>query len=200
MKQRRRVLPTQRVYACLPRDRFTTISVGSGLGTREYALDPKIICVDPDPLAWQTNDQKLPTLLPHYPTVKDMLTTRKGQAYVGDCVLCLFHPYPSPKSEDEKELYQSAGYDWQAIQLLQPLFVFLLLVLPNNSGSDELWSWLNKQEYQKQNYVRMVDFTSQEELDPTKDNKNQFQVRYILLVKRSCIMYLNKYNLIQCSS
>jgi hypothetical protein len=114
------------------------LSVGSGLGIREALLQQyihrQIVCIDPRPKSFQTNETKLAEIKPHFPTVQDWKHDSKE---IGNPVaVLLFHPYPT------EDLYPEAGYDYEAIQLLKPQWVHIM-VAPGNSGSQHLWKWID---------------------------------------------------------
>jgi hypothetical protein len=171
----------QKLYNCVPFQQFIIISVGSGMGTREYQLNPQIVCVDPEPTSWQTNPDKLPTLKPRYKTVSHLIQDHKTtRDWIGNCIVCIFHPYPSPKGVAEQKMYGSAGYDREAITLLNPCYI-LLAVNRENSGSDALWQWIDNIDSCRKGYVKVVDFTG---IRQDHETKRFHSIQYLLFVKQ----------------
>jgi hypothetical protein len=107
------------------------VSVGSGRGTTEYGLDPEIICVDPSPHSYQM-ESSTKGIDPHYPYVKNLIDIRPE--IVGECNLFLNWPYPDTRGR----------YDIEAISLLKPRRIFLVIETTGGSGSDALLSWLRE--------------------------------------------------------
>jgi hypothetical protein len=185
----------EHILQCLPTKGLTYISVGSGSGKRERILSVSgsisrhFICIDPSPSSWPDptgceSSKRLQTLGPHYETVQSYLAaiaeTKTTKPLL--TVLCLFHPYPS----DPK--YPSAGYDWEAIQLLKPDFI-LIMAQKEESGSEALWKWI-EQEHEKENYEWTV-FLRTLLHPPCRCCRFQIPMGYYLFTKKDRTHLLN---------
>ena len=116
---------------------YPVVSVGSGNGSVEKCLDPsdKIICVDPCPQSFQSEPTRY-SHPPDYKIVKDLVNVKSD--LIGECSIFLNWPSPS------NPFLNTNPYDVEAIRLLKPKLILLVLERSGSSGSVELIGSLSK--------------------------------------------------------
>ena len=126
----------QSYYNDMTNNRFRTVSVASGIGVVEYAIQNPlrpIICVDPDPHSFQCADSSLKdTIMPHYAYCKYLVEQQPD--IVGNCNLMLNWP----ENDD------GGRYDVESIALLQPLRILLVIESTGSGGSDLFYQFLKQ--------------------------------------------------------
>jgi hypothetical protein len=114
------------------------VSVGSGLGQAEYALervcDREFILVDPTPHEWKGHipRSKSPQRSTDYAYVLDLIARRPS--VVKDCILMLKWPYPGNKY---------GSYDLDAIRHLRPRCILIHYERWGCAGTYGLHQWLS---------------------------------------------------------
>jgi hypothetical protein len=122
---------------------ISRLSIGSGnaylefLYKKKFPSEPKIICIDPNPLSFNNDDLTKPFIIPEYSTVTDF----KIKNPTAETVLLINWSGPDPDNT----------YDIDAIKLLKPVAFFIIyaereytsLISPK-AGSDELINFLNE--------------------------------------------------------
>jgi hypothetical protein len=108
------------------------VSVGCGPGLYEaetLKLNPRLdfIMVDPDPRSFENVEPKLAI---DAATVPDLIKTRPE--LVGKCVLLLIWPNPNEST-----------YDYQAVELLNPVAVVTIYEAKGAAGGDQFHCWLS---------------------------------------------------------
>ena len=110
------------------------ISVGSGSGAFEKYLDEKfktnIICVDPLKEIYIETSQKYQKK-PAFPYVHDLI--KINSHYIGNCMLILNWCEPNRST-----------YDYDAIKLLKPNFLFLITEPSGTASGNKFLNWLSK--------------------------------------------------------
>lgn len=124
-------------YSDLSKYRLRTVSVASGIGVIEHAIQNPlrpIICIDPDPHSFQRIESNEPLLTimipPHYPTCADLISAQPD--IVGNCNIMLNWPEGNEKGR----------YDVESIALLQPLRILLVIETTGSGGSDLFYEFL----------------------------------------------------------
>jgi len=121
----------------------TNVSVGSGCGALEKLVIRRheVICVDPDPKSYTPHSEIF--IQPAFPVVKELIKARPK--VVNDCALWLIWPPPgcmecitgTCKLERHHHVY-----DIEAIKLLKPKVIVLMIAADGTAGSAQLHSWL----------------------------------------------------------
>lgn len=122
-------------YKTLTKNRFRTVSVASGIGAIEHAIqDPRrpIICVDPAPTSFQQISPSFSKIDPHFSHCTDLVVSLPD--IVGNCNLMLNWP-----EGDEK-----GRYDVESIVLLQPLHILLVIDSTGGGGSDLFYEFVKR--------------------------------------------------------
>ena len=134
---------------------FVNVSIGSGCGAFERILfdeSDNLICVDPDPRSYTAlvgNDELF--YKPDYSYVKDLIKSKPE--VVGNNISWIIWPEPGcilcSTGSCNSDLHMNS-YDLEAIQLLKPKIVNLLVCLNQSAGTIDLHKWLRTQkEYQE---------------------------------------------------
>ncbi len=128
-----------RYYEMLTKNRFRTVSVPSGNGVVEHAIqNPSrpIICIDPDPDSFQRTEEGLTDRIePHYSYCKDLVKAQPD--IVGNCNLFLNWP----------EGDEHGRYDVESIVLLRPLRILLIIESTGGGGSDLFYEFVKQRVY-----------------------------------------------------
>ena len=162
---------------------ITRLSIGSGNGYFEHLYsekfkdEPPIICIDPNPLSYESKDLVKPFTRPEYPTAEAFKAVNPETETV------LFINWSGPDPENT--------YDIDAIKLLKPLAFFIIYAerdsgLSHQAGSDELISFIDTfsktqvNTLDDQQYIKMSSWQGRESnlrfgwyLNLTKDEKNK---------------------------
>lgn len=135
------------------------ISVGSGNGAFEHILNNNlninIICIDPDPLKYNSNLLKTPFMEPKYKTVDDDVIS----LYKNNCVLLL--NWCDPNDSD---------YDYLSIIKLNPVCIISIYEVFDEgngaAGGKKFFEYIyNNDEYNKLNEISIYEDESPNDLD-----------------------------------
>lgn len=152
------------------------ISVGSGNGAFEKIINDKlnlnIVCIDPDPLKYNSNSITKPFIVPQYKYVDDIIPF-----YKDNCILLLNWCDPN-----------DSNYDYDAIIKLNPVCIISVYEVFNNdygaAGGKKFFDYIyNNNEYNILNEISIYE----------DENQNNLDLRIIILEKKDKLL-LNKFN------
>ena len=134
------------------------VSVGSGNGAFEQILIDKlnlnIICIDPNPLKYNSNLLTKPFIEPHYKSVDEFIPF-----YNGNCVLLLNWCEPNDST-----------YDYEAITKLRPISIISIYEIYHGgygaAGGQKFFDYVkNNNEYKKLNEIYLYEDEYPNDLD-----------------------------------
>jgi hypothetical protein len=117
---------TNILFKCFSHYKVRNVSIGSGNGLLEHEFVTKyptldIICVDPNPLEFISDELAKPFKVPTFKRAEELLS--RDLTIQNNCVLLLNWCYPNDST-----------YDYDAIQILKPLAFITILEHFGNSG------------------------------------------------------------------